>query len=115
VNKIVTMMMTSAVAVLAMATPAFAQEGQAMIEFSGAFGVGLTVILNILGDTVFISAAGSYLFVSFWSFWVALAVTIGVSLVTPRKTNQELEGLVYGSVVTSIQVTGSKITEEPND
>jgi F-type H+-transporting ATPase subunit c len=43
VNKIVTMMMTSAAVVLAMAVPAFAQE-QAMIEFSGAFGVGLTVI-----------------------------------------------------------------------
>jgi len=46
VNKIVTMMMTSAAVVLVMAVPAFAQPGtgQAYIEFSGAFGVGLTVI-----------------------------------------------------------------------
>ncbi len=42
-NRIVTIMMTSAAVVLAMAVPAFAQ-GQAYIEFSGAFGVGLTVI-----------------------------------------------------------------------
>lgn len=43
-NRIVTTLMTSAAVVLAMAAPAFAQDGQAMIEFSGAFGVGLTVI-----------------------------------------------------------------------
>ena len=79
--------------------------------FAGlVIGVGLTVILNILGDAVFISAAGSYLFVSFWSFWAALAVTIIVSLVTPRKTRHELEGLIYGSVVTGSQATGSQAT-----
>jgi len=44
VNRIVTIMMTSAAVVLAMAVPAFAQEGNALIEFSGHFGVGLTVI-----------------------------------------------------------------------
>ncbi len=79
--------------------------------FAGlVIGVGLTVILNILGDAVFISAAGSYLFVSFWSFWAALAVTIVVSLVTPRKTSQELEGLIYGSVVINSQATGTQAT-----
>ena len=61
-------------------------------------GVCLTFVLNILGDAVFISEA-PYLFVSFWSFWVSLAVTIAVSLVTKPKTPEELEGLVYGSVV----------------
>jgi len=40
------------------------------------------------------------LFVSFWSFWVSLSVTIAISLVTKKKTAEELEGLVYGSVVT---------------
>jgi len=48
VNKIVTITLTSAAAVLAMAAPAFAQGAAAaqppLIEFSGAFGVGLTVI-----------------------------------------------------------------------
>ena len=43
-KKIVTIMMTSAAAVLALAVPAVAQESQALIEFSGSFGVGLTVI-----------------------------------------------------------------------
>ena len=43
-NKIVTITMTSAAAVLAMAVPAFAQEQAPLIQFSGAFGVGLTVI-----------------------------------------------------------------------
>ena len=45
-NKIVTIMMTAAGVVLAMAVPAFAQEATAgaAVEFSGAFGVGLTVI-----------------------------------------------------------------------
>jgi len=61
-------------------------------------GVALTSVLNILGDAVFISD-NPYLFVSFWSFWVSLAVTIAVSLVTKKKTAEELEGLVYGSVL----------------
>lgn len=44
-NRIVTIMMTSAAVVLVMAVPAFAQGTQApLIEFSGHFGVGLTVI-----------------------------------------------------------------------
>jgi len=62
-------------------------------------GVMLTSVLNILGDAVFISD-DPYLFVSFWSFFVSLGVTIAVSLVTKKKTTEELEGLVYGSVVT---------------
>ncbi|NOY42286.1 MAG: sodium/solute symporter [Planctomycetes bacterium] len=67
--------------------------------FAGlVIGVGLTMLLNILGDAVFISD-DPYLFVSFWSFWASMAVIIAVSLVTPRKTAKELEGLVYGSVV----------------
>ena len=44
-KRIVTIMMTSAAVVLAMAVPGFAQEeSKALIEFSGHFGVGLTVI-----------------------------------------------------------------------
>ena len=42
-NKIVTMMMTSAAVVLVLAVPAFA-AGEGGVTFSGAFGVGLTVI-----------------------------------------------------------------------
>ena len=52
-NKIVTMMLMGTAAVLAMAVPAFAQgdgaAAGAAIEFSGAFGVGLTVIGASLG------------------------------------------------------------------
>lgn len=43
-NKIVTIMMTGAALVLVMAAPAFAQDARAAVHFSGAFGVGLTVI-----------------------------------------------------------------------
>ena len=68
--------------------------------FAGlVLGVTLTSLLNILGDAVFISD-DPYLFVSFWSFWVSLVVTVLVSLVTKKKTTEELEGLVYGSVIT---------------
>ncbi len=67
--------------------------------FAGlVLGVGLTSVLNILGDAVFISD-DPYLFVSFWSFWASLSVTIAVSFVTKKKTAEELEGLVYGSVL----------------
>ena len=43
-NKIVTMLVSSAALVLVLAVPAMAQDGQASIEFSNYFGVGLTVI-----------------------------------------------------------------------
>jgi len=79
--------------------------------FAGlAVGVLLTVVLNILGNgsfigadgqktTVFLSSNASYLYISFWSFWISLAVTAAVSLVTRPKSPEELRGLVYGSVV----------------
>jgi len=67
--------------------------------FAGlVLGVGLTQVLNILGDAVFISD-NPYLFTTFWSFWTSLTVVIVVSLFTKKKTDEELEGLVYGSVV----------------
>ena len=67
--------------------------------FGLVIGVCLTMILNILGDTVFISADGAYLFVSFWSFLASVAVVVIVSLFTKKKSDEELAGLVYGSVV----------------
>lgn len=63
-------------------------------------GFTLTFGLNLLGDAVFLSDA-AYLFVSFWSFLASLAVTILVSLLTRPKTADELQGLVYGSVVST--------------
>lgn len=60
-------------------------------------GFSLTFGLNALGDAVFMSDA-AYLYVSLWSFLVSLAVTIIVSLLTPRDPDEKLEGLVYGSV-----------------
>ncbi|MCA9232245.1 MAG: sodium/solute symporter [Planctomycetales bacterium] len=75
--------------------------------FAGlVIGVALTCVLNILGDAVFISD-NPYLFVSFWSFWVSLGVTISISLFTKKKTPMELEGLVYGSVLS--QVTNDNV------
>ena len=75
-------------------------------------GFCLTAGLNALGDAVFMSGA-AYLFVSFWSFWISLVVTIVVSLLTKREPPEKLEGLVYGSVVqTSRAGDGSGRTEE---
>lgn len=69
--------------------------------FAGlSVGFCLTFGLNVLGDAVFLSEA-AYLYVSFWSFWIALAVTIAVSLITRREPPEKLEGLVYGRVVAS--------------
>lgn len=73
-------------------------------------GVCLTVILNILGDGYFIGADGSevsvfmsnnssYLYISFWSFLASFFVTLLVSLVTKPKSPEQLQGLVYGSVL----------------
>ena len=45
------------IAVLAMAVPAMAQDGGGGIEFSGAFGVGLTVIGAAFGIGKLASAA----------------------------------------------------------
>ena len=62
-------------------------------------GVCLTFSLNLMGDAVFLSDA-AYLYVSFWSFIISMAVTIVVSLLTPKEPLEKTKGLVYGSVVT---------------
>jgi SSS family solute:Na+ symporter len=89
----------------------FWHRTSSMGGFAGlAFGVLLTVVLNILGDGsfagedgtekyIFLSNDASYLYISFWSFLVSLVVTIAVSLVTRPKSPEELRGLVFGSVV----------------
>ena len=61
-------------------------------------GFCLTFGLNLLGDAVFLSEA-AYLYVSFWSFWISLSVTIIVSLLTREEPAEKLRGLVYGLVV----------------
>jgi SSS family solute:Na+ symporter len=67
--------------------------------FAGlSVGFCLTFGLNVLGDAVFLSEA-AYLYVSFWSFWLTMAVTIVVSLFTPSQPPEKLEGLVYNRVV----------------
>lgn len=43
-NRFVSLSAMCLVIVLGLATPAFAQENRALIDFGGAFGVGLTVI-----------------------------------------------------------------------
>ena len=72
--------------------------------FAGlAVGFCLTFGLNAIGDAVFMSET-AYLYVAVWSFLVSLVVTVLVSLVTPASTSQDLEGLVYGSVMTGAEV-----------
>jgi SSS family solute:Na+ symporter len=61
-------------------------------------GFCLTFGLNLLGDAVFLSEA-AYLYVSFWSCLVSLAVTVAVSFLTPKESAEKLAGLVYGTVV----------------
>ncbi len=61
-------------------------------------GFCLTFGLNVLGEAVFMSEA-AYLYVSFWSFWFALVVTVIVSLLTRKEPSAKLEGLVYGLVI----------------
>jgi len=61
-------------------------------------GVLMTGTLNLIGDQIFPSE-DPFLFVSFWSFLFAMAVTIVVSLLTPREPPEKLRGLVFGQVL----------------
>ena len=63
-----------------------------------SFGLFVTITLNIVGSEVFPSGR-PFLFVSFWSFWLTLAVTAIVSVLTPRPPEEKIRGLVYGSVL----------------
>lgn len=62
-------------------------------------GVALTFTLTIIGGEVFPSD-DPFLFISFWSFWFVIAVTVVVSLLTPREPPEKLRGMVYGQVLT---------------
>lgn len=61
-------------------------------------GVGVTAVLTILGDVVF-PAGDPFLFVSLWSFLVAVAVTVAVSLCTRPEPPEKLRGLVFRYVI----------------
>ena len=61
-------------------------------------GVCLTSTLTIVGPDVFPSD-DPFLFVSVWSFLFSVAVTVVVSLITPREPPEKLRGLVYGGVM----------------
>lgn len=76
-------------------------------------GCCLTFGLNLLGDAVFMSDETAYLNVSFWSFVIALAATVAVSLCTPTKTDEQLRGLVYAAVVEDVPVERSTIGGGP--
>jgi SSS family solute:Na+ symporter len=69
-------------------------------------GFSLTFGLNILGDAVFMSDS-AYLYVSFWSFWISLVVTIAVSLCTQAEPEEKIRGLVYGTVVSGDGIDAS--------
>jgi SSS family solute:Na+ symporter len=61
-------------------------------------GVCMTSFLTFEGDRLFPSQ-DPFLFVSFWSFLFSLAVTVIVSLLTPREPAEKLRGLVMSSVM----------------
>jgi SSS family solute:Na+ symporter len=61
-------------------------------------GVIMTMGLSWLGGDVFPSER-PFLFVSFWSFWFTMAVTVVVSLLTRPEPPEKLRGLVYGEVL----------------
>lgn len=62
-------------------------------DFAGlTVGFCLTFVLNVL-NAVSLSEAVSYLYVSFWSFWISLAVTVFVSLFTPPEPQRNYEAL----------------------
>ncbi len=61
-------------------------------------GVLATGTLNIIGADIFPSE-DPFLFVSFWSFLLTLAVTAVVSLATPPESPEKLRGLVFGYVL----------------
>ncbi|MGD9647774.1 MAG: sodium/solute symporter [Pirellulales bacterium] len=61
-------------------------------------GVTMTMGLSWLGGDVF-PTEDPFLFVSFWSFWFTLAVTVVASLLTRPEPPEKLRGLVYGDVL----------------
>ena len=60
-------------------------------------GVAFTTILSNAEDVF--PSDDPFLFVAWWSFIFSLAVTIGVSLVTPKEPEEKLRGLVFGQVM----------------
>ena len=60
-------------------------------------GVAFTTILNNV-DNLFPSD-DPFLFVAWWSFVFSLAVTIIVSLLTPREPDEKIRGLVWGQLM----------------
>ena len=70
-------------------------------------GCCLTFGLNRLGDAVFMSD-DPYLYVAIWSFLFALIATVVVSLLTPPDPEEKLQGLVYGTVVSTSESPGQQ-------
>ena len=69
-------------------------------------GCCLTFGLNLMGDAVFMTD-DPFLYVAIWSFLMASAVTIVVSLLTRPESDEKLQGLVYGSVVSTTATENS--------
>ena len=61
-------------------------------------GVGLAVILNLDSMAGIFHSKEPYLFVAWWSFVLALLVTVAVSLVTPPERPEKIRGLVVGEM-----------------
>ncbi len=61
-------------------------------------GVGLSMCLNLVGDQLFPSD-DPFLFVAFWTFVYSLVVTALVSAFTRPPSEEQIKGLIWGSVV----------------
>jgi len=61
-------------------------------------GVSLAVILNLDSMAGIFHSNEPYLFVAWWSFVLAVLVTVVVSLVTPAEPAERIRGLVVGEL-----------------
>lgn len=61
-------------------------------------GIGSAVFMNIFKANYF-TIEDPFLYISWWSFVVGFVVNVVVSLLTPKHTEEELEGLVFSSKI----------------
>jgi SSS family solute:Na+ symporter len=61
-------------------------------------GVGLAFVLNLESMAGIFHSSDPYLFVAWWSFVLALIVTVVVSLATPPERPEKIRGLVVGEM-----------------
>jgi len=63
---------------------------------AGTFGAVVLYVLEVADVLEFASPVAGNLWRAWWAFVICFVVTVAVSLFTPRKPDEELEGLVWG-------------------